>query len=250
MQLLQAIGQVRVVLNEATPRFWSNSEIIAWLNEGAQLMASEAKALTAFYQIPTVAGVQEYALPEDCLEVASAFYAQGAVLPIKPLSEAILKAGGNATGVPLWCYFRIGSTQYANVTGVNDITLTDIEGQSTRRKPKMVIGLYPIPVGSNNLTVGYYARHYVLVNSNDEFGIPDEYQRGIVAYAAACGKRKEQSVAEFNEQMGIFKEFKDRLCEQMNNNGDLIEFPRMKIPGRGGDGWDAGSSWIYVGDAT
>lgn len=250
MQLLEAIGQVRVVLNEATPRFWSNSEIIAWLNEGCQLMSNEAKAITAYWQVPTVAGQQEYILPEDCLDVFAAFYSNGAILPIKPSNEAILKLGGNARGMPMWCYFRLGATQFAQVVPNNDINISDLPGQSTRRKPRAVVGLYPIPVASHNLTIGYYARHYVLQEMTDEFGIPNEYLRGVIAYAAACGKRKEQAVAEFNEQMGLFKEFKDRFAESMQNNGDLIDFPRMKIPRRGARETDQGTSWIYVGDAT
>jgi hypothetical protein len=249
MQLNQALAQVRVVLNEATPRFWTDNEIVAWLNEAATLMCSEAKCLTNYYQTPTVAQQQEYPLPEDVDEVACVWYSQGTILLIKPLEEALLKAGAKAVGLPLWCYFRIGALNFANVTGTADITVTPINTQ--RRKPPMVIGLYPIPANDNVMTVQYYARHYTVgLNNNmtDEFAIPDEYMRGVIAYAAALGKAKEQAVAEFEKQMGIFKEFKDRFVEKMGNNGQLIDNPRMKIRGRGTD--QAGSSWIYVGDAT
>lgn len=248
MQLLQAIGQVRVVLNEATARFWTDAEIIRWLNEAAQLMTSEAKCLTGWYQRETVPNQQEYVLPEDCEEIASAFYSQGTILEIKPLQEAMVKAGAKATGLPLWCYLRIGALESANVTDQAVITIAPLPGITTRKKPQMIIGLYPIPSGSNKLTVGYYARHYWVQENTDEFAIPDEYMRGVIAYAAGLGKLKEQAVAEHDKQMTTFKEFKDRFVERMCNNGQLVQFPRQKIRGRGSD--QAGSSWIYVGDAT
>jgi len=241
-------AQVRDVLNEATPRFWLDSEINVWLNEAAALMTSEAKCLTGFYQTATTIGQQEYALPEDVTEIFSASYSNNINLPITPLEEAVIKAGARVQGIPMWCYFRLGALQFANTSAANDIAVTDIPLQG-RRKPQFVIGLYPIPSSTQNLTIGYYQRHWVMIADTDESAIPDEYIRGVVAYAAGLGKLKEQAIAEHDRQMQVFKEFKDRFAEKMANNGNLIGFPRIKIPGRGG-GDTAGSSWIYVGDAT
>lgn len=248
MILLQAIAQVRVVLNESTPRFWTNSEITDWLNEGAALMCREAKYLTSWYQTASTAQQQEYPMPRDCMEIVAVWYAQGTLLPLQPLEESIVKSGARAAGLPLWCYVRQGATQLAQVDATPNIAISPITGQLGSRYPQLVLGLYPIPTGTNDLTVMYYQQHYQVINMTDQFAVPSEYMRGVIAYAAGMGKAKEQAVAEFDKQMSIFKEFKDRFCTEVSDNSQTLGFPRMNVRGRGKN--PAGTSWIYVGDAS
>lgn len=239
---------MRIGLMEITPRLFSNYEIDTWINEGARIMCSEAKTLTNYFQRLTVLNRQEYELPDDVDEIFGVWFQNGQPLQQRPIQE---KKGFQGSGVPMQYYIRKGALIFAGQTNApsNDIVLSDIPQPTTGRKPKMIIGLYPIPAQSANLTIGYYARHYYMNVDNDEPAIDEEYQRGIIAYATAQGKRKQSAMPEHDKEMATFNDFKARNNEKAMNNGQLMEFPRMKIRGRNQDDY-GGTSWLYVGDAT
>lgn len=211
-------------------------------------MNREAKYLTKYIQTATTPQKQEYAMPDDCQQIVAVWYAQGTLLPLQPLEESIVKSGARAAGLPLWCYTRMGATQYAEVDGEPNIAISPIPATIQDNYAKLILGLYPIPTNGNDLTVMYYQKHPLITNLTARFSIPVEYMRGVIAYATALGKLKEQAVAEFQGQMSVFKEFKDRFCLECNNNAQDLRFPRMNVRGRGRN--PAGTSWIYVGDAT
>lgn len=240
--------QARIGLNEITPRFWSNAEIDSWINEGCRLMCSEAQCLTEWAKITMVNGQQEYALPDDIDQLYGCWFLSGTLLIQRPIEEIVAKFGSQVQGTPMWFYIRKGSKQYANQVAGSDIQVTDIK-QNLGRKTKVIIGLYPVPSIQGPLTIAYFARHYMLVDDADEPAIDDEYQRGVIDYAMAKAYEKRSATQQMNDKMKSFQEYTKRFTEKMEANGQVMEFARMKIPGRERDDF-GGSSWIYVGDAT
>jgi hypothetical protein len=69
VQLGTARSEVRALLDEPNPQFWSNAQINSWLNQAAQDIARQAQALWMQVSIPAVALQQTYTLPTDFLGV-------------------------------------------------------------------------------------------------------------------------------------------------------------------------------------
>ncbi len=65
----QARTEIRALLDEPNPQFWSNSQLNSWANQGAQDIARRAQALWMQVNIAAVAGTQYYPLPADFLGV-------------------------------------------------------------------------------------------------------------------------------------------------------------------------------------
>lgn len=257
MNLRKAIFQVRSGLDGFSDEFWSDDEIILWLNEGAQLMCSLAQLLTGCVKIRSVQGIQEYVLPEDCDEVEAVAYNSGTLLRPVSAEQAMVQVGNSTMGIPVAFYMRTSTLQFMNHGGPgadssSDIAVTEI-GQNQGRKPRKVIGLYPIPSATGQpLIISYYQRHYEMKNDLDEPAIPGEFQRGWIDYAIALGKDKETAYAERDKKMASFKDYSQRLNEKQQNNGQEVGFHRMRVRGLngGGDRMFGGSSWIYVGDVS
>jgi hypothetical protein len=64
-----ARNEVRALLDEPNPQFWSNAQLNSWLNQGAQSIARQAQALWMQTSVPAVALQQTYNLPLDFLGV-------------------------------------------------------------------------------------------------------------------------------------------------------------------------------------
>jgi hypothetical protein len=69
VSLVTARTEVRSLLDEPNPQFWSNAEINSWLNQGAQDIARQAQALWMQVTVPAVPLQQFYALPTDFLGI-------------------------------------------------------------------------------------------------------------------------------------------------------------------------------------
>ena len=69
VSLLTARTEVRSILDEPNPQFWSNAEINSWLNQGAQDIARQAQALWMQVEVNAVPLQQFYALPADFLGI-------------------------------------------------------------------------------------------------------------------------------------------------------------------------------------
>lgn len=248
--------QVRIGLDGITDQFWTDDEIISWLNEGAQLMCSLAQLLVGAVQIDSTQNVQEYVLPEDCDEVDAVSYNNGTLLRMGLTQQNRAQVSNRVTGTPTRFYMRIGTFQFMNHGGPgasssSEIALSNIP-QGPGRKPRKVLGLYPIPSASGQtITVIYYQKHYQMLQDNDEPAVPEEFQRGWLDFAIAKGKTKESAYAESDKFMASFKDYAQRLTEKWQNQGQESAFPRMNVRGLNADGDQfGGSSWInlYVGD--
>lgn len=67
--LTNFLTRVRSRLDESTARFWTDDELTAWINEGANDIARRGEILQATTTINTVANTQQYALPDRTLRV-------------------------------------------------------------------------------------------------------------------------------------------------------------------------------------
>lgn len=247
MNLQQMILEARRALDGLTDQFWTDSELTDWLNEGAKIMAADAQPIQSIKQISSVANRQEYDLGPDVDEIYAVKYFKGGNLyDLHNVQQAAVQWGGTQSGHPLCFYTRVVTSQTAGQGTDGDIDLGDTDYPATT-----VLGLHPIPsTAGETLTIFYFARHMNMKFPKDVSPIPLEFHRGIVAYAIALGKMKEEAYAEAtNVYMPIFNEFKERLKTKMINRGQETNFPKAKIVGDDMPHY-GGTSVIFLGEAT
>lgn len=71
MKLSAIIAAVRSMLEEPTEDFYTDSEIVNWLNEGLLKIANIARYLKGsnYYELQGIEGEDKLSLPLDCIEV-------------------------------------------------------------------------------------------------------------------------------------------------------------------------------------
>lgn len=241
--------EVRRQLGEPVADLWSDEELNDWLNEGAMLMASASEALQAFYQRTCTSGVGEYLLPSSVAKVMGVKYYNGTLTTLRPTDPSLAEVpdGDQPVGTPTLYYVRqyVSQTAYQGTDG--DIDLANVsENENAGRS---VLGLWAIPGSSTDtFTVYFIPRHFLMVADGDVSPIPMEYHRGIIAYATALAKEKEEAYAEANEIFyPKFKEFNEKLKREMIARGQVQAFQKAKVVDEQPIG---GSSWIQLPDSV
>lgn len=238
--------EVRRQLGEPVADLWSDEELNDWLNEGAMLMASESEALQAFFQKTCTSGTGEYLLPANVSKVTAVKYFNGTLLTLRPTDPALLNMDGDQpTGTPTLFYVRqyVSQTAFQGTDG--DIDLANVSENANAGRS--VLGFWAIPGSSTDtFTVFYIPRHFLMASDGDVSPIPIEYHRGIIAYATALAKEKEEAYAEANEIFyPKFKDFKEKLKREMVARGQVQAFNKAKVVDEMPFN---GSSWIQLPD--
>lgn len=68
------INNARFMLNEATAAFWTDVELLVWVNNGMFDIATRTKALEDTERILLLTGVTEYAISSNYIRIESAIY--------------------------------------------------------------------------------------------------------------------------------------------------------------------------------
>ncbi len=82
----EMIARVRSNLNEAVASFWTDAELLAWMNSGIQDIATRTRALQTAENATTVAGAVEYTISTDYTGIFGVVYWSSATTP-KALSR-------------------------------------------------------------------------------------------------------------------------------------------------------------------
>lgn len=224
-------GQMRLevlrALNAEDDTFFDTTSINDWLNEGIKTMCSVAQPLQAVATFTTVAGKQEYFedVPKDIDQIFGMYIYQNNSFKLEQTDIRWIADGmGNRQGRPTKFYTRRYSQQTGSINSAGNITPANIPNG-----PAFVVGLDPKPASAMQVTMYYYPRHYNLTDDLDvPIAIPDEYHRGVIAYAVALGKEKEAAYGEAERWRGIFREYADRLRIKSISRGVLDKFPRVR----------------------
>jgi len=65
--MIQAVTEVRALLDEVSPAFWTNDQLTSWINQGCEDVARRAETLWQEADIAISVNVQNYAFPADFL---------------------------------------------------------------------------------------------------------------------------------------------------------------------------------------
>jgi len=217
LTLSNAITEVRYVLNEASPAFWTDAEITAWIQEGVRIVASKTLMAEADETIsPLIADQLSYSSSDETwignmIEPYAAIYDDGSN-NFKGLIKVHPRQLGNVAT------FASGAPKY--------YCLHD-------RK------LFVWPLSSAAVAAAGSLRVLYATETDDITDLTDEFQHLPITYATSKAKQKDQKFAEANALMAQF--LNDTNFERADKHvreTDSVE--SFRIPRRGGGQGAAG----------
>lgn len=220
LTLANAITQVRYVLNEASPAFWSDAEITVWIQEGVEIIASKTLMAEAEDVIsPLIASQLSYSSSDetwigDLIEPYAAIYFDG-TSAYKGLIKVHPRQIGNVAT------FTAGPPKYYTLHN---------------RK------LYFWPLATSvEVDAGATITLLYSTETDDITVLKDEFQHLAILYATGKAKQKDQKFAEASSMFTQFyNEVNFERSDKHVRETDSVE--SFRIPRRGGKGGGIGAS--------
>lgn len=237
-------GELRLAVRRALDavndtRFFSDAEINDALNEGLQTLCAIAESLQAAHQFTTELEPgstnfkQEYALPDDVLEVFAVALNNGDVRDLDEISAGRALVGARGAGVPTHYYLR-GYTKDRFQIQQSSIEKKPAE-RGSNPPARFVLGFDPPPAGEYLITVFYFSVHDRMESDADIPSIPVWCHRALVKYAESLMCEKDSAKAEADRAMMKFNEYAEKLRDRMITRGSANRLPEVKDPDEGED---------------
>ena len=198
MKLEEIIRDVRSTINEATPRFYDDNDLIRWINEAIKDVARKSEFLQVKTTIAVTAGTSEYTMPADILRATVIQFV--------------------TTASPTQVY----KLQYVDIQSVDDFygMTPSTQGPPVLYTlfgfpPNLKVTLYPTPSEDGTLTVYYYQGPDVIDTPSSDVAIPDTWADLIGKYATYRALLKDRDPA-----WQVFKSIYD------NDLADMIALTR------------------------
>lgn len=192
------ITQVRSALVEPVPGFWTNDELLGWINRAERDFSNRTHVFQDIATSSTVAGQITYALPSNILSVRALMY------------NNIGSAGMNAA-TPNWVRLVPSNIEkYAQETPNFLSNTTD-----TLNYPRKYaiwqdrLYLYPPPVasGSSDLVLFFIAHPIAITDVNANLNLDDAFMDGIIAYVLSKAYQKENETDKMKDQDTIYDNY-------------------------------------------
>jgi hypothetical protein len=224
----EIIEQIRDALDEATESQWSNPQIRRWINRGLRDIARVTRHFQDRITVSLTAGVSEYAIPANVLEVTDAFFLPGDGRSITLTArqyESMRQVWGD----------RPNSTSFSP-------QVFSIWGYS----PNLRIVLYPVP--ERDITNGLalmVVRTPVPLNptgSQDsaQLDFPDTWMDALVHFAESQALRNDRD-PRWQEAYQLYQEVRDQLTvmgDYMVVNREFVRDPHVGDVPRWLAAWD------------
>lgn len=186
------ITQIRSALVEPVAGFWTNEELILWINRGQSDFVNRTRVLEDKDVTSTEANVGVYPLPSNCLSVRAIFInlaTEGQTANWRRLVPSNLEKNAQ---------------QSPNFTATGD-------GQTGDPGSYMIWGrslyLFPIPrtTGSDNLMMFFKAKPIDITASDQPLGLDDSLHEALIAYVLWRAFEKEKEFDQAQYQRGIYE---------------------------------------------
>lgn len=196
---LQIITRVRDMLDEATARQWTDSQLRTWMNDGANEIARVTRVLETSTDVSVTAGSATAAIPAACLEIQHCYWKNTGETRLTPLVAHYYEAMD-----PIW------GTYDTAVTG--DPVAFAPRGIS----PNLTVHLYPIPSQAGTLRV-FYANLPTAIAldttaDSSTSSIPEGWVDLLVSYVEFRALRKDRD-PRWQEAKALFNEALEQLAE-------------------------------------
>lgn len=171
--LAEAITLVRSRLDEPTTRFYTDTELTAWINAGVKDVARRTELFNTSEEIAAVSGTQSYPLPTDMIRVHHVEYTP----PSSDRTHTIQYRDRNTMDEVWW----------TNKTLQRDVpAYYTFEGSA----PSLNLVLWPVPSGAGTITVHYYKQPAETTVSGTTLPLPMGWDDALVDYCEFNALRK------------------------------------------------------------
>lgn len=157
-------AEIRRLLKEPTPLFFSDAEIEGWIDQAAIDISMKTLCYESIDTVSLVAGTLEYSVPTDAIKVYGCANANKGMIKIHPRMLAHIVE--TSPGTPLYYY------HFADK-----------------------LGFYPVASSSGSISV------YSSKITNDIADIQDEYQPFAIPYAMYKAKLKDDKFSQANSYL-------------------------------------------------
>ena len=172
--LTTALANIRSLLDEPNPQFWSNAELTQWINEACAESARKAEWKRSTATIDVDNGTQKYTAPTDVYRIYRI--------------EFVPDSSQDTYTVE----FR-GYMEMDQIWGINQQWPASYPLYYTMWKvpPTMQIVLYPVPSQDGTLNVYYYQQITPVATGSDDLDILEGFEDICYDYAVYRALRKD-----------------------------------------------------------
>lgn len=207
-----AVTEVRALLDEPNPQFWSTTQLQSWINQGCADIARRAETLWQEVVITTFPNVQNYPFPSDFLNMHRAEFSITGSDQTFNLEYRGINQMDEMWGIlhslpaawPQYCTIRGNSVQ------------------------KFFIMLYPAPAASGTLTI-YYYRQAVAASSTGNLDIQAGWEDIVYDYAVYKAKRADQDPS-WTDALQLYQGNLAEMINKTRNMTDQAESITTGIP--------------------
>lgn len=172
--LTQITTNIRSLLDEPNPQFWSNTELTNWINEACAEIARKTEWKRTSANISVVAETQQYTGPTDMIRIYRITFN-----PTSSMDTYTVE-------------FR-GMMEMDQIWGINQEWPASYPLYYTTWKvpPSINIILYPVPSQAGTLEVFYYQTITPVVSGSDDVDILEGYEDIVEDYTCYRALRKD-----------------------------------------------------------
>lgn len=207
MQAQEIIDQVRLTLVEPVAGFWSNDELLGWINRAETDFVNKTRLLEDDDTSATQIGVNEYPLPSNCLSVRAVMYND-----ITDTSQ-----------VDNWIRLKPSNLEKTLQQSPNFLALAS----SVQNTPASyliwgrTLYLFPCPNAASTLKIFYKAKPITLQLASQQCNLDDSLKEGIIAFILWKAWEKEQEMEKADVQRQMYDSYvKQGLRWQKKQSGD------------------------------
>lgn len=168
------ITNVRSLLDEPNPQFWTNAELTSWINEACSECARKVEWKRAIANIDVDSGTQKYTAPTDVYRIYRIEFAPD-------------------TSIDTYTVEFRGYMEMDQIWGINQQWPASYPLYYTMWKvpPSMQIILYPVPSQDGTLNVYYYQQITPANTGADPVDILEGFEDVIIDYTCYRALRKD-----------------------------------------------------------
>ena len=188
MTTVDILAQIRSALVEPVAGFWTDPELIRWLNRAQSDYVNRTRVLEDMDRTATQASLGVYPLPNDCLSVRAVFINRASANTPEDWKRLVpTNLEKNAQEVPNF------TASASNQTGLPGSYM--IWGRN--------LYLFPVPDDSYTVQMFYKSKPLDISASNQPLGLDDSLHEALIAYVLwrAFEKEKEYDQAQYNRDI-------------------------------------------------
>ena len=177
--LAAALQNVRDLIDESTPQFWSNAQLTEWINQGCSDLARRAELLWKIESLNVQSGVQDFPAPADFLRFHRLEFVPSTGTFVYPLTF-----GGYVEMDSVWGVYQSFPAAWPTWWTLKG-------GSGTPGQVQLTIRVFPVPAQPGTLNIYYYRQAEAAVNQTDFIDTIGGWEDLVYEYAVYKAKRKD-----------------------------------------------------------